>query len=110
MESSTTDAPAIPHEKLLPNLEQCYFNGRTVRMPQWEPIFGELAYRSHQIYFVHDFAQRHGDGVLSVRQLSRAFGCDADRVKATLVNGFNESKVRGRHFAFDDDSEIEVPE
>jgi hypothetical protein len=81
-----------------------------VRILQREPAFGELRYRSHQIYFVHDFAQRNGDWVLSVCQFSSAFGCDAGRVKAALANGLNEPKVRGCHFVFDDDSEIEILE
>jgi hypothetical protein len=108
MESFTAAALAIPHEEFLPNLEQFCFNERTVRILQREPAFCELRYRSHQIYFVHDFAQRNGDRVLSVCQLSRAFGCDAGRVKTALANRLNELKVRGRHFAFDDDSEIEL--
>jgi hypothetical protein len=81
-----------------------------VRILQREPAFGELKYRSHQIYFVHDFAQRNSNRVLSVRQLSRAFGYDAGRVKTVLANGLNELKVRDRRFTFDDDSEIEILE
>jgi hypothetical protein len=110
MEPSTAAAPAIPHEELLPKLKHFYFNKRTVQILQREPAFGELRYRSHQIYFVYDFTQRNGDRVLSVRQFSRAFGCDAGRVKAALANGLNESKVSDCHFAFDDDSEIEILE
>jgi hypothetical protein len=79
-------------------------------MLQRESAFGELKYRSHQIYFVHDFALRNGDQGLLVRQLSRAFGCDGGRVKAALDKGLNDPKVCGRHFAFDDDSEIEILE
>jgi hypothetical protein len=79
-------------------------------MLQREPIFGELQYRSHQIYFIHDFALRNGDPELSPLQLSRAFGCSLPRIKAALDNGLNDSKVRGRHFAFDDDSEIQIPD
>jgi hypothetical protein len=75
-----------------------------------ESAFGELRYRSHQIYFVHDFAKWNGDRVLSVHQFSRVFGCDAGRVKAALANGLNEPKLRGRHFAFSDDSETEILE
>jgi hypothetical protein len=108
MESSTAAAPAIPHEEFLPNLEQFCFNERAVRILQREPAFGKLRYRSHQIYFVHDFAQRNDDRILSVRQLSRAFGCDVGKVNAALTNGLNKPKVRDRHFGFDDDSEIEI--
>jgi hypothetical protein len=39
-----------------------------------------------------------------------AFGCDAGRGKTALINGFNEPIVCDRHFAFDDDSEIEILE
>jgi hypothetical protein len=79
-------------------------------MLQDELSFGELKYGSHQIYFVHDFALRNPDEELSVRQLPRVFGCDGGRVKAALDNGLNDPKVRGRRFAFDDDSEIEILE
>jgi hypothetical protein len=77
-------------------------------MLQREPIFRELQYRSHQIYFVHDFALRNGNPELSPRQLSRAFGCSLTRVKSALDNGLNDLKVRGCHFAFDDDSEVQI--
>jgi hypothetical protein len=43
-----------------------------------------------------------------VKQLARAFGCNATCVKAALANGFEEPKSRGRDFAFDDDSEEEI--
>jgi hypothetical protein len=79
-----------------------------VQMLQRESIFGELQYRSHQIYFVHDFALRNGNPELSPHQLSTAFGCSLTRVKAALDNGLNDPKVRGRHFAFDDDSEVQI--
>jgi hypothetical protein len=62
------------------------------------------------LYFVHDFALRKGDQRLSVRQLSRAFGCDGERIKAALDNGLSDPKVRGRHLAFDDELEIEIIE
>jgi hypothetical protein len=79
-----------------------------VRTLQREPIFGELQYRSHQIYFVHDFALRNGNPELSPRQLSRAFGCSLTRVKAALNNGLNDPKVRDRHFAFNDNSDVQI--
>jgi hypothetical protein len=110
MASSTPAAPAIPHEELLPQLQKYCFSERMVRLLQREPVFGELQYRPHQIYFVHDFALRNNHPELSTRQLSRAFGCDIQRVKAALENGLNEPKVRGRHFAFDDDSEVQILE
>jgi hypothetical protein len=59
---------------------------------------------------VKDFAQRNDGQDLSIYQLSRAFGCDAGRVKAALENDLNDPKVRGRHFAFDDESEIQILE
>jgi hypothetical protein len=79
-------------------------------MLQRESAFGELKYRSHQTYFVYDFALRNDDEGLSVHQLPRAFRCDDGRLKAILDNGLNDPKVRGRHFVFDDDSEIEILE
>jgi hypothetical protein len=66
MGSSTADAPAIPHEELMPNLERFCFNERRVRLLQRELAFDELRYRSHLIYFVHHFTQRSSDRVLSV--------------------------------------------
>jgi hypothetical protein len=40
-----------------------------------------------------------------VKQFARAFDCYAIRVNAAVAKGFEEPKSRGRHFAFDDDSE-----
>jgi hypothetical protein len=76
-----------------------------VRAFQREPGFAELQFRSHQIYFIYDFAQRKGDQELLVNQLSRKFGCCPVRVKAALANELEEPKVRGHHFAVDEDSE-----
>jgi hypothetical protein len=110
MESSTPAAPAIPHEELLPQLLQYCSSERMTRMLQREPGFDQLRFRSHQIYFVKGFAQRNGGQDLSIYQLSRAFTYDAGRVKAALENGLNDSKVPGHHFAFDDESEIQILE
>jgi hypothetical protein len=110
MELSTPAASAIPHEQFLKNLQQYCFGERMVPILQREPAFGELKYRLHQIYFVHDFALRNDDQGLPVHQLSRAFGHDGGRVKAALDNGLNDRKVRDRHFTWDDDSEIEILE
>jgi hypothetical protein len=110
MESSTPAAPAIPHEELLPQLLQYCLSERMARMLQREPDFDQLRFRSHQIYFVKDFAQRNDGQDLSIHQLSRAFGCDAGQIKAALENSLNDRKVRGRHFAFDDESEIQILE
>jgi hypothetical protein len=79
-------------------------------MLQREPAFGELKYRSREIAFVCYFVLGNDEQGPSVRQLSKGFGCDAARVKADLDNELNDPKVRGRHFAFDDDSEIEILE
>jgi hypothetical protein len=81
-----------------------------VRTLQRGLAFRELKYQAHRIYFVHEFALRNGDEKLSVRQLLKGFGCDGGRVKAALDNELNDPKVRGRHFALDDDSEIEILE
>jgi hypothetical protein len=78
------------------------------RLLQRESAFGELKYRSHQIDFVYHFALRKGDQGLSVRQLSRQFGYNGDRVKAALDNRLNGRKVRGQDCAFADHSEIEI--
>jgi hypothetical protein len=110
MESSTPAMPAIPHEQLLPNIQQYYFSERIVRMLQREPASGELKRQSHHVEFVRDFALRNGNQRFLVRQLSRAFGCDAGRAKEAFDNRLNDPKVRGRRFAFDDDSEIEILE
>jgi hypothetical protein len=81
-----------------------------ILMLQRERALAKLKYQWHQIHFVYDFALRNGDQRLSVRQLSRVLGCDGGRAKAALDNGLNGPKVRGRHFALDDDSLIEILE
>jgi hypothetical protein len=79
-----------------------------LRALERQPDFAELQFRAHQICFVQDFAQREANHTLSIHQLSKAFECQPGRVKAALENGLEPPKVRGRHFAFDDDSEAEI--
>jgi hypothetical protein len=77
---------------------------------QREPGFGQLQYRSHQICFVQNFAQREGNQTLSIMQVSSAFGYQPIRVKAALNNRLEEPKVRDRHMAIDKNSEVEILE
>jgi formamidopyrimidine-DNA glycosylase len=104
MASSTPAAPAIPHEELLPSLQQHCFSQRVARALQREPGFEDLLYRAHQSCFVAHFARETTGQELSVNQLAQAFGCHSNRIKAALVNGFEQPKTRGRHMAFDPDS------
>jgi hypothetical protein len=101
-------APAIPDEELLSSLQKYCFNEWMVRTLQREPGFGELRYQSHQICFVADFARETAGQELSVNQLTRMFECHSVHVKVALANRFDEPKSRGRHSAFDDDSEDEI--
>jgi hypothetical protein len=75
MEPSTRGAPFIPHEKLPLSLQHYCFDERMVGALQNETGFGQLQYRSHQICFVHNFAERDGNQTETIMQLSRAFGC-----------------------------------
>jgi hypothetical protein len=84
MESPKAAAPAISRETLRPKLEEYYFSERTLRVLQREPGFQELGYTSHQIYFVNEIAQRHDGHILLLRQLSKAFECDAFTVTTSL--------------------------
>jgi hypothetical protein len=59
---------------------------------------------------VQNFAQRESNQKLSIMQFSRAFGYQPIRVKAPLNNRFEARKVRGRHMAIDENSEIEILE
>jgi hypothetical protein len=77
-------------------------------MLQREPGLEELREQLYQIYVVYDFALRRLGQELSLRQLSRAFECDAGRVKAALKNSLSDPETRIRHFAFDDTSELEI--
>jgi hypothetical protein len=108
MVSSTPVPRAIPHEELLPTLQRDCFSERVARPLQREPGFDDLRYRAHQICFVDHFARETTGQELSVSQLARAFGCYPTRVKSALANEFEEPKRRGRHMAFDDDSEGEI--
>jgi hypothetical protein len=110
MESSTATAPAISLERLLLNLQEYCFSERTVRILQREPGFEELSCRSHQIYFVNEFAQRNDGHTLSLCQLSRAFECDAARVKGALQNGLDDPQGHGGHSVLGNASAIEVLE
>jgi hypothetical protein len=64
-----------------------------------------MRFRSHRLYFVADFAQRECHQELSIRHLAQLFDCKTDRIKAALVDGLEDVKVRDRHLAFDEDSE-----
>jgi hypothetical protein len=110
MEAQSLAASAIPYEQLLLSIQQYCFNKRIVRAFQYEPGFAELQFRSHQIYFIHDFAQRKGDQELSVSQLSRKFGYCPACVKTILANELEEPKLRDHHLAIDEDSEGEILE
>jgi hypothetical protein len=105
---ATPAAPAIPHQELLPRVQEYCFHERIVRILARELGFADLRYRSHQICFVADFARQTAGLELSMKQLTRASDCHATRVKAALANGFEEPKSRRRHFVFDDDSEEEI--
>jgi hypothetical protein len=108
IESSTAAAPAIPLYRLLPHIQEHCFSERMVRMLEREPGFEQLQYRSHKIYFVHDFALRSLGQGLSLCQLSRTFECDGARVKAALKNGLSDPETWGRHSAFEYASELEI--
>jgi hypothetical protein len=75
-----------------------------------ESGFVEPQFRSHQIHFIYDFVHRKGNQELSISQFSRAFRYRPAGIKAALVNRFEESKVRGRDLAVDEDSEGEILE
>jgi hypothetical protein len=66
MELSMPAAPAIPYEELLSQLLQYCLSERMTQILQREPDFDQLRFRSHQIYFVKDFAQRNGGQDLSI--------------------------------------------
>jgi hypothetical protein len=55
-----------------------------------------------------EFYRDKVDQELSVAQFAHAFGCHANRIKATLANGLEEPKMPGHHPAFDEDSESEI--
>jgi hypothetical protein len=110
MESYTPAALAIPHEQLLPSLAQYYFNEQMVRALRRELDFVGLEFRAHQICFAQNFFQREAIQTLSINRLSREFGCPPSRVKEALANGLEPPKVRGCHFAIDEDSEVGILE
>jgi hypothetical protein len=108
MASATAAGPAIPHDELLAAIQQYCFSERVARALQQEPGFDDLQYRAHQIYFIADFARETPGQDLSINQLARAFGCHSNRIKVALANGFEEPKTRGRHMAFEDESEADI--
>jgi hypothetical protein len=59
---------------------------------------------------VHNFAQREGNQILSIMQLSRTFECQPTRVKAALDNRLEAPKVCDRHIAVDENSEAAILE
>jgi hypothetical protein len=77
---------------------------------QQESYFVGLEFRMHQICFVKNFSQREANQMLSINQLSRAFGCPPSRVKAALANGLEPPKVRGCHLAINESSETGILE
>jgi hypothetical protein len=81
-----------------------------VRILQREPGFEELSSRSHQVYFVNEFAQRNDAHALSAIRLSRAVEYDAVMVKAAFKDGLDDPQGGDRHAALDDASEIEILE
>jgi hypothetical protein len=56
IEPQSLAAPAIAYEQLLLSIQQYFFNERIVRVLQRELDFAQWQFRSHQIYFIYDFA------------------------------------------------------
>jgi hypothetical protein len=90
--------------------QQYYFIERMLRALQSEPGFGQSQYRSHQICFLQNIAQREGNEKLSIIQISTAFGSQSIRVKAPLDDRLEAPTVRDRHIAVDQNSEAEILE
>jgi hypothetical protein len=103
-----TAALAIPHKELRPRLQKYCFNEWMIRALQRKPGFEELPYRLHQIYFINEFSRRELSQELSTCQFSQAFDCHGARANAALANRLHDSKIHGRYFAFDGDSENEI--
>jgi hypothetical protein len=108
MEPSVLAMPVIPYKQFVPCLSQYCLSECTVRTLSQDRVFAELRFRSHQIYFVADFAQCECHQELSVWQLAQLFDCKSDRFKAALANRLEDRKVRDRHLAFDEISETEI--
>jgi hypothetical protein len=59
---------------------------------------------------VQNFAQRERNEILSIMQLSRAFGCEPIRAQAALDNKVETPKVCNHHMAVDENAEIDILE
>jgi hypothetical protein len=110
MSGDTAIAPAIPLERFIPSLVQYYLNSLDARLLERDEVFRTLQFRSHQIYYVHNYATSELNVFISISALTRALGCAYNRVKQTLAHGLEPLKSRGHHSALPPDIEQQILE
>jgi hypothetical protein len=108
MSESTAAAPAIPLAILLPLMSEHCLSARSVRMLEHDEHFQVLHFRSHQIYYVHNFVTSTLSLRISISALARAFNCKCDRGTSALEHGLEPPETRGRHLGLAKDHEREL--
>jgi hypothetical protein len=71
-------------------------------------IFLGLRFRSHQIFYVHEFAFDRLGINIPINRLGIAFNCPRAAGKRALKNRLIPPKQRGRHTALPEDSEADI--
>jgi hypothetical protein len=108
MSESTAAAPAIPLSTLHILLSEHCLSARAARIIEHDEHFQVLQFRSHQIYYVHNFATSTLSLPISISALARAFDCKRDRVTSALVPSLEPPETPGRHLGSAEDQEREL--
>jgi hypothetical protein len=96
-------APAIPLEILWTDFKQyCFSEGNIWLLQQCEDFPG-LQFRSHQLFYVHEFALGRLGIDVSIDRLTTTFSYPGAAVKKALKNGLKPPKQLGRHNALPED-------
>jgi hypothetical protein len=82
MSESTAAAPVIPLATLLPLLSEHCLSARAARILEPDEHFQILQFRSHRIYYVHNFVTSNLSLQISISALARALIASATALYA----------------------------
>jgi hypothetical protein len=101
-------APATPLEILWTDIDQYCFSEQNIRLLQRCEDFLGLQFRSHQIFYVHEFALDRLGIHIPINRLGKVFNCPRAAVKRARKTGPMQPKQCGRCNILPEDSETDI--